>query len=345
MRDSTWGGRLGLLALVAALNLGLGACSRAWPRVNGVAAADFASHRRAVRTVDVLPVDVQVWTGPGTRSDPDAVRRQFESDVDATVEGELAGRSYQVLAAMDWTGNFTGPDGLRYQSMTPTEVVETDRALSSYGRAVAQAHQGLLQPYLPHRLGAKTGADATLYVGGWAYVGKKPKTSGDKVAKGVLIGLVVVAVVAIVIIAVASKGKGGGLGGLGRAAAATGRVAGKVASGMARTAARLGAHVVRGALRAADTLSRADLDFDVDCYGHTQTHIQVSPMRPAYHEQRDTPRRGESQLYLEMTLIDNATGVTLWHARQRFRAHAADPGDARQVVRRMLASLPANVRP
>ncbi len=345
MRVSTWGGRLGLLALVAALNLGFGGCARSWPRVNGVAAADFASHRRAVRTVDILPVDVQVWTGPGTRTDPDVVRQRFESQVDASVTGELAVRGYQVLAAMDWTGSYTGPDGLRYQSMTPTEVVDTDRSLSTYGRAVAQANQGLLQPYLPHRLGELTGADATLYVGGWAFVGKKPVTHGDQVAEGVLIGLIVVAVVAIVIIAVASKGKGGGLGGLGKAAAATGRAAGKVASGMARTVGRLGAHVVRGALRAADAMSRADIDFDADCYGHTQTHIQVYSTRPAYHEQRDTPRRGESQMYLEMTLVNNATGVTLWHARQRFRAHAADPGDARHAVQRMLASLPANARP
>ena len=36
--------------------------------------------------------------------------------------------------------------------------------------------------------GAATGSDATLYIGGWAYAGKKGTSKGVKIAAGVLIG-------------------------------------------------------------------------------------------------------------------------------------------------------------
>jgi len=76
-------------------------------------------------------------------------------------------------------------------------------------------------------------------------------------------------------------------------------------------------------------------------HGYSSTHVDVYGDRPAYIEQRDTPRRGRSQMYVEMTLVDNTTGTTLWHARQRFKANADKPAEVRAVMRRMLASVPA----
>jgi hypothetical protein len=52
------------------------------------------------------------------------------------------------------------------------------------------------------------------------------------------------------------------------------------------------------------------------------------------------PRSGGSRTYLEMTLVDNRTGRVLWHARQVFKANPGHPGDAHQVMKRMLDTLP-----
>jgi hypothetical protein len=330
--------------MVAAVNLGLTACGRSWPEVRGVADRDFARAPAAIQTVDILPVDVQVWADPRTRARPDYVRQLLEQNSAAFTSAELASRGYQVVADIDWDGAYPAPDGQRYQALTPTEVVETNYALSSYGQAVHLAGDGLLEPYLPHRLGAQTGSDATLYIGGWAYVGKDP--SENKVAKGILIGLLVVAVVAVVVIAVASKGEGGDglgklLGGAGKAAAGAGKAAGKVASGMAHAVARTGGQLVRGTLRVTnevvEAMGRADFR------GRTNTHIHINTggaTRPNYYRRNDTAHKGRSQMYVEMTLVDNRTGATLWHARQRFLANASKPDQVRTVVRRMLASMP-----
>jgi hypothetical protein len=42
-----------------------------------------------------------------------------------------------------------------------------------------------------------------------------------------------------------------------------------------------------------------------------------------------------------MTLIDNRTGRTLWHARQRFPASPERPGD----IQRAVAGITATLRP
>jgi hypothetical protein len=46
-------------------------------------------------------------------------------------------------------------------------------------------------------------------------------------------------------------------------------------------------------------------------------------------------------LYLEMTLVDNRTGLVLWHAHQDFPANIAKPADIDRAARLLLASLPA----
>jgi hypothetical protein len=48
----------------------------------------------------------------------------------------------------------------------------------------------------------------------------------------------------------------------------------------------------------------------------------------------------ESQMYLEMTLVDNHTGQTLWHARQAFPADATKAADTARAAKLMLRHLP-----
>jgi hypothetical protein len=43
-----------------------------------------------------------------------------------------------------------------------------------------------------------TGADATLYIGGWGYVANHRESTADKVARGIAYALVIVAVIAVV---------------------------------------------------------------------------------------------------------------------------------------------------
>jgi hypothetical protein len=45
-------------------------------------------------------------------------------------------------------------------------------------------------------------------------------------------------------------------------------------------------------------------------------------------------------MYLEMTLVDNRTGLTLWHAHQAFPAGADHPQDVTRVANMLLATMP-----
>ncbi|HUH00686.1 MAG TPA: hypothetical protein VML75_01750 [Kofleriaceae bacterium] len=328
------------------MNLSLGACGRSWPEVHGVADQAFADHQRPVESIDILPLDMQLWTDRSLGLDPEQVVVGLETRVSHAVSSIMEGSGYDVVAAMGWDGTYYDAGRARARAMEPAQIVDTNYVLSSYGRANVHAGGALVTPYLPHRLGEATGSDATLYVGGWAYVGKDPTalTTG-KVIKGVLIGLLIVAVIIVVVAAAkeGGSGVGGAARGAGNVAKGVGKVALHVASGMARGAARAGGSVARGTLRATGRLAEAMAEASADGYGHTNTHIQISGggARPVYAEQQDSPRTGRSQMYVEMTLVDNRTGTTLWHARQRFLANASKPDQVQAVVRQMVASMPA----
>jgi hypothetical protein len=79
----------------------------------------------------------------------------------------------------------------------------------------------------------------------------------------------------------------------------------------------------------------------MDAMGHTNTHIEIYGGRPDYFEEDRAPKKGRSQTYIEMTLVDNRTGRTLWHARQTFPGNAARPRHVAEMVHRMMATLPA----
>lgn len=84
-----------------------------------------------------------------------------------------------------------------------------------------------------------------------------------------------------------------------------------------------------------------------DTHVHLGTAIDIvdalDPQTPTHPDwSGDVPANSEhSQMYVEMTLVDNTTGAVLWHAHQKFPASAASKDDMNRVVRTMLASLPA----
>jgi hypothetical protein len=332
--------RLAALGLSAALVST--ACGPSWPAVRASADPSFAAGKRGVRTVDVLPADVQIWTLPGAADEPEAIAESFDGHVAGALPGLLARRGYQVAGNLDWSGAFVSPRGFREQALSPQQLAETAHALSGYGVARERAGEAGLAPHLPHRLGAATGADATLYIGGWAYAGKKGESTGKKVAKGIAIGLVAAIIIVAVIAAVKGGGKGPGrIGGRVAGGAARGavRVAGRAAGGFGRVALRLG----RGAVRVAAEVARhstIEIHAGSGSYGHRHTHVEWYAGRPDYYNEPGAPRRGRSAAMIEMTLIDNATGQVLWHARQRFPASPASPGDTRRVLETMIAAMP-----
>lgn len=297
-----------------------------------------------VRTIDILPLDLELWTHSGFNRDADSVRLDAEARIVGATSEAMYQRGYSVGAVMDWDGNFVGPDGLTTTAIEKPELAATLDSLASYGTAVNATLSGmplkyrkqpfdLPYPYLPAKLGTKTGADATLYIGGWSFVGKEPDHAGT-VAK-VVIGVVLIVGI-IAILAVASKGDMPDvLGSAGKTVAHAATSVGRVALRTAMRAGNLTLHVGRAAGQIAGDVVQV-----IDAFGHTQTHIQLVAGRPEWSSDQSLPRSGRPKMYLEMTLVDNRTGVVLWHAQERFPANAARPGDVGRVARTLLATLP-----
>jgi hypothetical protein len=335
------------IALVTAVGFAT-ACGPSWPRP--VAAVDPAmtSHATAITHVDLLPVDLAVWG----RGNPDEIRLRAESAIVGAATAALYERGYQLGAQLHWDGGFIGDDGVPRGALTPDELLGTVSVLSAYhGEAVRLG--GLPQPPLPARLGA-SGAQATLYVGGWSYVGDDTSGAGKVLKVAVIAAVIVVVVVAVLAIA---KSKGHGDSAIGNAAAgvahvaaATGRVAvkglahaGNVAIEVGRGTATLADvlfHVTPG--RAMPRMLRPDLDWYVtsrDPYGPPAWQLTAPP--PAWDRRPAQPRSGHSSLYLEMTLVDNRDGHVLWHVAARFPASGASDADVGRAARSMLSTLPA----
>jgi hypothetical protein len=142
--------------------------------------------------------------------------------------------------------------------------------------------------------------------------------------------LLVIVIVAVVVIAIAaSKHGGGGLGAVGKAAEGAGRIvvsAGRVA---ARAMAENAPRMLEAVARTADAFGRLEVG----------THIELCDTRPDWHA--TGPHDGNSAMYLEMTLVDNRTGLVLWHARQQFPASGARKDQIDHVVASLLETLPA----
>ncbi len=324
----------------ALIGAGIAGCgAEAWPSAPGIADPQFLRQGRTVETVDLLPVDLQVWTTPGHRRDPFQLAGELESTVAGVATAELARRGYQVVAQIDRGGRYVGPEGSARTAMAEEDVAHTIDALSGYGHAQATVHGGLLVPFLPARLGGETRSDATLYIGGWAFAGKEhhSNNAGKVIGAILIVGLIAVLVVAALAGSKGDHGAGGALGkvaeGAGRAAAGAARVAGRVVVGAARATVAVTDAVLRD----------PDLFYAVtetmEAFARSGTHVEIYAGRPDYYA--EGPHDGRSAMMFEMTLVDNRNGRTLWHARQRFPASPVRPKEVERAVRRLMASLPA----
>jgi hypothetical protein len=357
-RDRTWLGRSlsrqGMTLVLAALVVATG-CSSSWPRVTAVSDARFNSWAPPA-TIDVLPVDLEVWAHPDLQTNPEKVRLGAESSIVGSVTEQLFQRGYAIGAVLDWRGQFVSAGGQMAEAYEASQLLDTVDALSSYGTAMVVTPKEMPPPYLPVRLGERTGSEATLYVGGWGFIGKSSST-GANIAKGVLIAVAIIGIV-VIVAALAKSDSGGKLvegaaksaGTAAKAAASAGRVA-------LRAAARAGTAVID--IASAGTSHTGDLINTVaeiarisaevhvtsgpraDCFGRTETHLNLVHGRPEWASAPGAKHSGGSAMYLEMTLVDNRTGLVRWHAHQQFPANPKNGGNIQRAVRAMLASMPA----
>jgi hypothetical protein len=303
---------------------------RPWPaHPVAVSTQAFATQGQGeIGTIDVLPLDLQLWSEPGYDVDLAELRAGAEVNLMNVALDTLAKRNYAVGAMIDWSGNFPGGSAL-----TKDDLLATVGALARYGAATAEHPGQLPVPFLPARLGTTTGADATLYVGGWAYVAKHRDSTGDQIAQGIVIGLLVLTVVALIALAESGSKSSHGHGSHGGGGHA-GSTGGHVADAAGAFARHGGFTASRGALHGSSVASGL-----VDAFGRTALDVALSS--PDWGEDPALPHDGgESQMYLEMTLVDNHTGLALWHAHQIFPASAESRSDTARVARIMLALLP-----
>ncbi|HEV7558411.1 MAG TPA: hypothetical protein VGO00_23240 [Kofleriaceae bacterium] len=281
----------------------------------------------------MFPLDLQLWADPGVEAD--RVRNLAET--------RIMGEALQTLAQhdigttqIDWNG-----DAKAGNVMTKDALLATIDSLAGYGAQASDSPRQLPLPYLPARLGEATGSDATLYIGGWAYVAKDSDSSvGSDIAAGILIAVAIIAVVGIIALATKSSKSSGGshTHGTSGAISSTSFPSGSgshvgVSSGhpsLTPSAVHMhGSH----AAPAFDDVADVALD-TLDAFGH----VAVETSRPDWSIVE--PHDGDSQMYLEMTLVDNANGTVLWHARQKFPAGANHPDQVARVTRMLLASMP-----
>jgi hypothetical protein len=351
---------------VAAMNLVTTGCGRSWPTVRPVGDPDFMAQRRTVTSIDVLPVDVEVGVWQGSQEPVEDVSNTFYGVAEPTIQEALAGRGYRVATMIRWDGSFDRMDGgAAGRTLSEEQVQAVAGSMALYARAQSTHTDRLLYPYLPVKLGEATGADATLYVGGYAFAGDDP----DPIDFGDVVKVVLIVAVIVVVIAIVAAGaKNGGGGGIGKAAGNAVQAGGRVIATVGRGALHLGAAALKASGRVLEVGARVAVEMNTCCweydpyyddygyygpdaYGHegVQVIIPIDPQQPPPQAPpvqvvppplKKMPSVGRSKTYIEMTLVDNRTGQVLWHARQEFNANPSKPGDARQVMLRMLKTIP-----
>lgn len=311
---------IALFTTIAVLGSGC-AGDRPWPAHPVAVASRELTSQRAITTIDVLPLDLQMWAEPGFEINLTDLRAAAELNIMNVALAALARGHYTTGALIDWNGDYPGGT-----AMSRDELVATVSALSGYGAAAAHSPGALPVPYLPARLGSQTGADATLYLGGWSYVTRPRESVASQILAGVAIALVVLTVVVLIAAITSDKSPKRNKARADHRAGSTGKLGRHPAFSASR-----GIEQVRHRSRPAPGV--------VDAFGRTFVHVGlhaldwgVDPALP--HD------GGEAQMYLEATLIDNRTGIALWHARQTFPANAVSAQDTARVARAMLDALP-----
>jgi hypothetical protein len=341
---------LASLTITALLGAGCTAADRPWPAYPVAAASLALTPSAPIETIDILPLDLELWADPMSDVDLDGAQHTAESGIMSLVLRELGLHHYKVAAQIDSFGFYDGGTAL-----SNDDLHATLDSLARYGEIAAGAPGRLPLPYLPARLGTVTGADATLYIGGWGYIGSQTQDDADGSDSSVGLAAFFAAVAAVVVIAEVASSHDhkqskstshkssspashrttggtsyGGIGSIGRGggtASTGGTGGGHTGIAIGHSHLHHGLHLVAGAI---DAFGRAVGD----------TAITASS-GPDWSDDPTLPHDGgESRLYLEMTLVENLTGRVLWHAHQEFPASADQADEIERATRTMLDALP-----
>jgi hypothetical protein len=323
-----------LLASITIVSFLVTACAseRPWPIYPAATFTPALAAGSSVETIDVLPLDLQVWAEPGYDATADQLQGRTATEIMTVAVDTLSDHNYKIAAMIDWNGDYDGGNAL-----AKDDLMATVGALSHYGAAAAghrERHEHLPVPYLPARLGTATGADATLYMGGWSYVSMANEDDGHHVGEAILLGLVIIGVIAAIAATTKSRSHSGGGGHSGAGGHSGGGRSGGHIGGGGRIGG--GGHIGGAPLLLHHPRVIAGV---ADAFGRLATDIALTA--PAWEEDPGLPHdRGPSQMYLEMTLIDNHTGLALWHAHQLFPADATDQRDVARAANTMLKAFP-----
>jgi hypothetical protein len=228
----------------------LGGCALApvQPRI----APDFASGATRVRSVAVLPVDLSVQKMGAEGMDYPVsaeIDRKMMSGIYRGVLDALARKGYHVAALVNPDG--TADDPAR---RSPTRAVIHPQDLSALRVSIHDLTASLapgpgmletwrVPAHITRLLGMGTGADASLYVRGWAFTPHSESKAGTIVA----VILFVLLVGLIILMLAGSKGGKGGKGGSHKGSSGAGRALGGVGHAMRRAAVATGHVTIRTA--------------------------------------------------------------------------------------------------
>jgi hypothetical protein len=321
------------------------------PQVQPRMAPDFAGGQTRVRTVAVLPVDLTVQIGNQGPRSVETVQLE-RATLDAVHRGlgaALARRGYQVTAVVEPNGASADPRTPGWRTLIHPKDLAALR-IDIHQVTAPFAGPGLIETRvsadLTRYLGQNTGADASLYVRGWAYVA--PSNAG-RIALQVVLGvLIVLVVLGILVILLGSKGK------------SSGPRLGKIFSSPARVAAFGVAATGRAALRVGPYIAVAAAVHHherVHCYTcppppppepYEYIDIQPPPPPPPPFAEppppvltvRAGPPPSDHEVGLAVSLVHNQTGRVLWHAGQRFPVKVKGGTDLDALVEHFLKSLP-----
>lgn len=282
-------------------------CAREAARPTVAADRQFATAPAHIATIDLVPMDFEVWLGVGYAAEPAQLHGTAVAEITNAALEVLQRRSYAIGALVDWDGDVRGRGNVIDKDALRAAVA----AMARYGETTPVG--ALPRPALPARLGQATGSDATLFISGWSFVGAPKRSTADKLAEKVTLAVVGAAATGVV----AMAGPAPDLDPLASPCNPLFDVRCQLAHDHVEAVADTGDAFLR-AIRDVETNEIANRD--------------ARPLRP---------RTGPSKLFLAMTLVDNRTGRALWHGHQEVPASITSRAALAKATRTLLASLPA----
>lgn len=321
----------GIILKIAVVLVFTAGCAPTWN-----SARSYPGAHQQYTTVDIVPIDIQFATSKKHRGNAQSIFENTIATIESSAFQKLTSRG-KVVQQLNWDGSFRQQTSA---AVSPEVISDTVASLSAYGAAVNTQKQ-LIPAYLPHRLGTTSNSDATLYVGGWTFVGKKDGSNTGKTVLAVIAVALIVVVIAAVAAKALSKSSGGKSSSVKTPRSRNSGTSMRNITGAKRpTVAGKITETARGGSRSFSGFGpRRGVNLNVffDAAVAADSHVSYYGQRPAY---KPANQGKKSRMYLEATLVSNKNGSVLWHAQQKFPAHAANANEVEKAMTKLLANLP-----